>query len=350
MNKSVEKAQNIREKFFSKGSDGLLHCKAKPVDTTVDVCKKTFSLTISSTNLKYHLIADHGIIFEKKKENVGQTSIIQFFSQPLGEEAKKGINTDLINLIVKQNLPLSIVETETLRNFCGKLNSNYKLPDRGTIRNWIIEYAGIERKRLNDLLKNIDFISISSDLWVSDKKEPYIGINLHYCSDFIILQRNLCTKFIPFPHTTEFIGNAIMEELDNYNIRGKVKYVVTDNASNMIGIGKFINAVPINCAVHTIQLTVTIFMEYAKPLLDKIRNLVRFFRSSPKQIQLLKDYQKLIDPESNIYETILDCETRWNSTYEMIQRIFKLFPAISTMAVTYSQSSQSEEKKNPEKN
>lgn len=72
-----------REKFFAKGGRQSPHCKAKSIDPKVAECKKTFSLTISSTNLKYHLIA--GIIFEKRKENVDQTSI----AHSLTDEAKK---------------------------------------------------------------------------------------------------------------------------------------------------------------------------------------------------------------------------------------------------------------------
>ncbi|KAK1906156.1 putative AC transposase [Dissostichus eleginoides] len=66
------------------------------------------------------------------------------------------------------------------------------------------------------------------------------------------------------------------------------------------------------CVVHTLQLVVNMIQKdlSVKPLLDRIRVLVRLFRKSSVAIQRLLKLCGLT--------LVKDCPTRWSSTYLMI--------------------------------
>lgn len=55
------------------------------------------------------------------------------------------------------------------------------------------------------------------------------------------------------------------------------------------------------------------------------RHLVQFFRQSGKAMHALKSKyrQNRTAEEAPSVELVMDCPTRWNSTYEMIQRLCK---------------------------
>eukprot|EP01022_Parablepharisma_sp_SALTPOND_P033904 TRINITY_DN8993_c0_g1_i1.p1 TRINITY_DN8993_c0_g1~~TRINITY_DN8993_c0_g1_i1.p1 ORF type:complete len:279 (-),score=-6.55 TRINITY_DN8993_c0_g1_i1:31-771(-) len=164
-------------------------------------------------------------------------------------------------------------------------------------------------------------ISVSCDLWTSMNLDPYLGINAHYSQGFMAHEKNLCTKLLPYPHTIENIGQSVKMELTNYGIFEKVRFMITDNASNMIGAVKALHLKSIPCAVHTIQTIVTHFVKHAKPLLERARKLVSFFRDSPKRKQQLKRVQK------SFWQKRLEFSRLQNK----MERLLKLLPAIDTL-------------------
>lgn len=60
--------------------------------------------------------------------------------------------------------------------------------------------------------------------------------------------------------------------------------------------------------------------EYVKPIILKVRKIVKAFRRSPKKNEVLQRYVKL-DKKSEC-QLILDCKTRWSSLANMISRFY----------------------------
>jgi len=84
--------------------------------------------------------------------------------------------------------------------------------------------------------------------------------------------------------------------------------------------------VGIRCVAHTLQLAVLDSLKDStiQKLLNKVRGLVRKLRN--------QNYVYLIKKE-NLKTPILDCLTRWNSTYDMLERLQYLKDFIQNMSV-----------------
>jgi len=64
------------------------------------------------------------------------------------------------------------------------------------------------------------------------------------------------------------------------------------------------------CSAHTLQLSVKLILDSAKELIDKVREVVKFFRKSPKQSQRLIEHQISFPISSTPLHLLDDCITR----------------------------------------
>ena len=163
---------------------------------------------------------------------------------------------------------------------------------------------------------------------------------------------------IKHPHTGENLAGCLNDCLRKWGISSeKVLLVVTDNGTNMIKAVKLLqsqysqpsdeisdeeeesdyfnneeeeNIEPekdeiimdlpeqvkfrrMQCMAHTLQLVVKPVFKYYEQLLTKTRQLVKKIRKSgPGVKKLIEKCGKTV---------LIDCPTRWNSTYSMIKRL-----------------------------
>ena len=78
----------------------------------------------------------------------------------------------------------------------------------------------------------------------------------------------------------------------------------------------------IGCLAHTINLAAnsSTSIKQVSDLLTKARKVVSSFRRSPLALNVLKKKQELLLPNKQ-YKLINDCPTRWNSSYDMLDRL-----------------------------
>ena len=149
----------------------------------------------------------------------------------------------------------------------------------------------------------------------------------------------LAIRYMPYPHT----GDTIQKELESiileWELKDKVFFCITDNASNM---KKCFNQISwlqrLSCTAHTIQLVVGKGLLAAEVLIACAKRLINFF-TSPKQNERLLDAQKKNseDPEEEgdlhtiFYRAITDVETCWSSTFIAWERLIILKPYIDVV-------------------
>ena len=82
---------------------------------------------------------------------------------------------------------------------------------------------------------------------------------------------------------------------------------------------------------HTLQLSINKSFQFTSVvlLLGRVKKLVEHFKRSTKETYLLCDKQILLDLPQ--HELIQQCDTRWNSTLYMLQRVKEQQPALCSV-------------------
>lgn len=100
--------------------------------------------------------------------------------------------------------------------------------------------------------------------------------------------------------------------------------IVTDNAAVMLKVAEIVKLRHLPCFAHTLNLVYkdTCNQLEFKELMDKCKQIVRYFKHSTLASDQLKAAQKSLNkPELKLLQEI---ETRWNSLFYMIERLRKV--------------------------
>ncbi|XP_042432585.1 zinc finger BED domain-containing protein RICESLEEPER 2-like [Zingiber officinale] len=257
-----------------------------PIEANEATLNNTLDVEISGTNgekkRKFRSITwDH---FEKKliegkwkaptKSNDGTTQLGTYhFNQ---DQAR----AELANMIILHEYPLSLVDHVGFRRYSYALQPIFKVLSRNTIK--------------TDIMKIFEFIYVSC------------------------------------PHTAEVLANALVDCLLDWNLYRKLSTLTVDNCttndamielildklppSSLILEGKLFH---MRCCAHILNLVVRDGLELIGDSIETIRYSVAFWIATPKRDEkFIETARQLKVPSTKKLE--LDCKTRWNSTYLML--------------------------------
>lgn len=226
------------------------------------------------------------------------------------------------------------------------------------------------------LKKENQKFSLSFDEWTSVRNKRYMNLNVHSVNRTWNLGLSRVNGTMPAEKCVEIINSKL--QIFDLSLQSDIVAITTDGASVMKKVGDIIPADHQICLVHGIQLAVIEVMysrrenevensadddvdddEFdeipmsdneeqelelglriettsnhtvqivpplildIKPIVDKIRKVVKIFRRSPtKNDDLLQKHVK--EEFGRELMLILDCPTRWNSLLLMLERFYKL--------------------------
>jgi len=295
-------------------------------------CAKIFNKKTGTSSIRTHL-KKHGFLLEKQE----QTTLDSFVNkQPSQSEKKYAI----LEWIVLDMQPFKVVEGEAFRRMILKFDSKHQLPSRNTIKNYVIKLFNKQRENVKNYIKNIPGkISLTTDIWTSLKNEGFLGITIHFINEEWVLKHFTLDIFkFKGSHTGQAIADEIYRVLSEFSLENKIIAMTTDNASNMISCARNLSVkfehnstfIHYRCVAHILNLIVTAGLDVIKEPIKKLRKLVKVIRKSAK---MLEELERLSD--KNFLTPIIDCKTRWNSTYKMINRVCILKENIQMLAVKY---------------
>ncbi|XP_073222521.1 zinc finger BED domain-containing protein RICESLEEPER 2-like [Cicer arietinum] len=99
---------------------------------------------------------------------------------------------------------------------------------------------------------------------------------------------------------------------------------------NMNGLLLDVAFFHMRCCAHILNLVVTKGLKDFDSLISSIQNVVRFVRSSQHKNAKFKEYIEFTGIASNKL-LCLDVQTRWNSTYLMLEAVVKFKPAFDKL-------------------
>jgi hypothetical protein len=113
------------------------------------------------------------------------------------------------------------------------MNSNYENIGRKTIKNECMKVYEYEKEQLKKSLREVESISLTTDLWTFNQNVQYMCLVAHYIdSDWVLQCRVLNFVELDPPHTGLVIAHAVFECMVEWKIEDKVMSITLDNASN----------------------------------------------------------------------------------------------------------------------
>ncbi|KAJ0714852.1 putative HAT dimerization domain, ribonuclease H-like superfamily, hAT-like transposase, RNase-H [Helianthus annuus] len=307
------------------------------------------SKTNGTSPLRYHLLRVCNKSPLYKKADLKQSKL-SFKPKSSGEGigslashsfSQEKCKISLARMCIKDNQPFSIVDDEGFREFVWDLNPMFKFPSRWTIARVCLSVYQEEKKKLKQVLRG-QTVSLTTDTWTSVQNFNYMCLTAHWVDEDWVLRKKILNFCQIANHKGETIGKLVYRCLQDWGI-DRVFTVTVDNASSNDGAIKFLKRMlkgphsvldgkymHLRCNAHIINLVVKDGLEEQVDSITRIRNAVRYIRSSPSRFLTFKDCVENEKIESK-RKPCLDVDTRWNSTFLMLETALKFSKAFDRL-------------------
>ena len=242
-----------------------------------------------------------------------------------------------------------LINGEGFRNFVHQLDPPYKLPDHTTITKTLLPQLLEEQvKKLTREVTETQWIAKTTDMWMSltGKLSNVNVISLVCChnrgfhwfaeSAFMAVTAHFITGNKLFAHlldcsqlmgrkTGENIASRLTEVLDMYKIKDKITCCVADGAANEICAITGSGVKHVHCFAHVLNLCMSDALKQSSDL-NRLKKRVSEFMTAVRQSSTLREEFQACQQHLGSKKKVLikDVETRWNSTYLMIERFADL--------------------------
>ncbi|KAF7654254.1 hypothetical protein LDENG_00071850 [Lucifuga dentata] len=93
---------------------------------------------------------------------------------------KQELDEALVDMVVKDYQPFSVVEDESLRAFVGKLDPTYTLPTKNSLKHMVEKKYKALKEKVKEDMKKVICVSLTSDIWTSKNMDVFMGIICHF--------------------------------------------------------------------------------------------------------------------------------------------------------------------------
>lgn len=214
------------------------------------------------------------------------------------------------------------------------LAPGYVLPSRKTVSNSLLpQLYETTVENIKNKFKNVTSICLTTDAWTSINNESYVAVTAHYIDgDTKMLSVLLGCQHFTARHTANELSSLLKQQVNKWGLDRLITMVVSDNAANVVASIRLLQWRHFPCFAHSINLIVQSGLEAVKPTITKVKTIVEYFKRSSYALTRLIEIQK--QGGYSVLKLKQDCPTRWNSTYDMIDRILKIKdPVVSKLAI-----------------
>ncbi|KAG5022179.1 hypothetical protein JHK85_018521 [Glycine max] len=263
----------------------------------------------------------------------GSTSHLRRHSKILGiRYSNERMREIIVIAVMVHELPFNIVKDEVWMWAFQYANSKFQKISRKTLRNDCLALYEVEKKQLKTLLKTK----------FSHQVVEYMVITGHFMNAGWNLQKKVLSFVkVPTPQRGIDVADAIFKCLKARGIEDKVFSVCVDNASyndsclknlkeNLSLSRKLIlngDLFHVRCCAHILNLLVQDGLSKIKDIIQNVRKSVKYINHNDSRLKVFCD----VVEQKHLKERklIIDCPTRWNSTFQMLSTILKFKTAFS---------------------
>nr|XP_023876444.1 zinc finger BED domain-containing protein RICESLEEPER 2-like [Quercus suber] len=152
-------------------------------------------------------------------------------------------------------------------------------------------------------------------------------------SRMMLQSRVLRFVYVPSPHTKDVLAEVLVDCFLEWNIDRKLSTITVDNCTindamirlllnkldtSSLMLGGFM--LHMRCATHILNLIVQDELSLIGDSIKRIRDSVIYWTGSPKRRQKFEENARQLRVQCT-KELVIDCKTRWNSTYFMLSTV-----------------------------
>ena len=331
----------------------------RTLDKTKTVCKECRALiaygTGNTTNMSTHLQRRHPNLHQEMTANKlkpspvsksakgvapssGQRTLKDVLQTKLNANSPKALDcTKSIGIFIAKDLrPYSVVDNPGFRYMVNTLEPRYKIPSRTHFADKVVPQLYEEVKLgVISQLNCAPAVALTTDGWTSRATQSYETITAHFINDeWDMTNYVLQTRVLGEVHTGHNLAVGLKKAMSFWNLsrNGINPTLTTDNASNVCNAVKEAGAsAHIRCFAHTLNLSTRKGLDLPQMdrLLGRVNRIVSFFHRSDTANTQLKAKQKLLElPQHKLLQ---DCKTRWNSSYDMLERYVEQQAAVQAV-------------------
>jgi hypothetical protein len=252
----------------------------------------------------------------------------------------------MVNFIVLQELPFSLVEHEPFRKFISTLNPFFTILSRTTVVEDVLGAFESRKLSLREVIKaSNSSVSLTADFWTSRQNLGYLCITCHFINKEWKLQKRIISfSVVATPHDGLTMFNALLKSLKDWHLDRKVFTITLDNAKNndkMVGYFSQnlrerqlfkgnADLLHMRCAAHVLNLIVQDGFKLIESATTHVRDSVKYIRTGQARKQRFEEIIVQLGI-SRKKRPALDVPTRWNSTYLMLLSALEYRTAFETL-------------------
>ncbi|XP_054817609.1 zinc finger BED domain-containing protein RICESLEEPER 2-like [Prosopis cineraria] len=246
--------------------------------------------------------------------------------------------------VILDEMPFNIVEGDGFKEMMRRLEPRFQVPSRATVTRDCYKLYIEEARKLKRYFKKSQIrVSLTTDTWTSNQNANYMCLTAHWVDEHWTYQKRILNFCVVENHKGETIAQEIEKCLLFWSI-DKVFTITVDNASSndtalaslkgvlrhwngLVCDGEFLH---LRCCAHILNLIVSDGVKDMHKCIEGIRNAIKYVRSSPSRFHKFKELVEKMKIDSKKLLS-MDCPTRWNSTYIMLESAIKFCSVFERM-------------------
>ncbi|XP_059291260.1 zinc finger BED domain-containing protein DAYSLEEPER-like [Lycium ferocissimum] len=240
---------------------------------------------------------------------------------------------DIARMIIQHDYPLEMVEHSGFNKFVRNLQPLFSSVSVDTIQEHIFNIYLSEKQSLLNIIGAIPGrVSLTLDLRISDQNLGYVFLTGYFVDcDWKLRCRLLNVIMVPFPDSDVAFNHAVAACLTDWCLETKLFTLTLDhsvanvnvrkNLGHLLSIkgGNILNGQLIigSCCARVLSHLAQDALDSTRAIVEKVRQSVKFVKTADAHEEKFLELKRQLQVPS-AKELIVDDQTKWDTTYQML--------------------------------